>query len=376
MERGVCLASQQLRNLIQHNKIIGLSIAEKQIQPTSFEPTLSNEVYILDTETKGIFRPQRHETVYKTLLELPERQRYKVDITNGFEIKKGFTYLFPLRERVVLNQNEYIKSSTKSSFGRLFLHVRMLADYSASLDEINSFSPLNQELSLWLLVQPLTFNLIVYPGLSFNQLRFFQGYDAQLSSSEVVAEFQNTPLLVHRGNTGSYTPAEPIVTDGLQIHLDLQGRNSHGVVGLRARHNPNPIDLRKLAFYDTEHYFQPIFRDDSPLRIVRGEHYLFASKEIIRIPAHLSAEVKAYSHIGLSGPLHFAGFIDSGFDGDLVFEVRSDELSTMILTDAMPISKIDLFRNIQPDIVYGQNSLGSNYQGQIGVRASKFFKQV
>ncbi|MBS3116396.1 2'-deoxycytidine 5'-triphosphate deaminase [Candidatus Woesearchaeota archaeon] len=372
-KRGICLSSTKIKEWIKNGKIIGPSIEEKQIQPNSFEPTINNEVFILDTESQGLFRPQKEKSIYKTLLEIPERQRYRVDITNGFEIKKGFTYLFPTRERIIMHKKEYIKSSTKSSIGRLFLNCRMLADYNPCFDEINAQYKSETELNVWLLVQPLTFNLIVYPGLTFNQLRFFQGHDSQLTPSEIMSEFQKNPLLYWRGNNGTLLPAEPFVTDGLQIHLDLSGNNSKGVIALRARHNPNPINLQKIGEYEVEHYFEPTFRDDKPLRLLKGEHYLFASKEILKFPSHLSGEVKAYSHVGLSGPVHFAGFIDSGFHGDLVFEIRSDEISGMTLEDGMPASKIDVFRNDLPDKIYGIE-IGSHYQGQIGPRPSKFFK--
>ena len=374
-KRGRCLASQEIRNLINQGKLIGNSISPSQIQPTSFDTTIGNEVYILDTETEGIFRPHKDESVYRVLLRMGERQRYKADITNGFEIKKGFTYLFPLRERLVIEKGEYVRSSTKSSFGRLFINARMLADYNPSFNEITDHSKTNTELSLWLLVQPLTFNLVVYPGLAFNQLRFFQNHDSQLLPSEIIKEFTQNPLLCQRSPNGTLEPITPLVTDSLQIHLDISGRNEKGIVGLRARHNPNPLDLHKIGEYEVEHYFEAMLRDDKPIRIVKGEHYLFASKEILTIPSHLSSEVKAYSDVGLSGPLHFAGFIDSGFQGDLVFEVRSDEVSSMLLEDGMPISKLDFFYNEKPDIIYGQSGLGSNYQGQTGPKPAKFFKR-
>ncbi|HIJ10734.1 TPA: 2'-deoxycytidine 5'-triphosphate deaminase, partial [Candidatus Woesearchaeota archaeon] len=349
MERGRCLASHEIRQLIQTGRLVGTNIADAQIQPASFDATIGSECYILDTESEGVFRPQKNQSIYKTLLQMGERKRHKVDITNGFEIKKGFTYLFPLRERVIVKEGEYIKSSNKSSFGRLFLNARMLTDYNPSFNEVNSHYKENEELRLWLLVQPLAFNLIIYPGIAINQLRFFTGYDSQLHPSEIMQEFAKTPLLHHPGNNSSLSVADAIVTDGLQIHLDVSGRNEKGIVGLRARHNPNPIDLQKIGEHEVEHYFEPILKDDMPIRIIKGEHYLFASKEVLSIPPHLSCEVKAYSDVGLAGPLHFAGFIDNGFQGDLVFEVRSDEVSSMLLEDGMPISKLDFFWSQKPD---------------------------
>jgi predicted NUDIX family phosphoesterase len=70
--------------------------------------------------------------------------------------------------------------------------------------------------------------------------------------------------------------------------------------------------------------------------------------------------------------LHFAGFIDPGFEGDVVLEVRPHEESSMELRHGNPISTLDVFRNRRPDKVYGKE-IGSHYQGQKGPKTSKHF---
>jgi dCTP deaminase len=369
---GKCLNSQQIKQLIEGGKLVS-ELDDSRIQPSSFEPTTGNEAFILDTETKGIFRPQVGESVYRTLLQLPRRRRNKVSsIEHGFEIKQGFTYLIPLNEKISLEGIDYVKFSPKSSLGRLFLNTRLLADYNPCLDEINSKYKSGCHLSLWLLLQPLAFNLVMYPGLSLNQARFFQGVDAKLNSREIAQEFEANPLLYNRQDDGSLVPAKPIITDeGLQIHLDLSGRDTQGIVGLRARRNPTPVDLKKKEHYEAEDFFEPI---KGEIKIKEKEYYLLASKEILKTPAHLNMELKDHSHIGFRGPLHFAGFVDNGFEGDLVFEVRSDEISGMGLEHGMPISKLNIFRTDPPKVVYGEE-IGSNYKGQVGPRPPKFFKK-
>src|SRR3989338_3061004 len=217
---NLCLASQQIREHIKNGKIVTSTLDESRIQPSSFEPSIGNELFILDTES-GLFRPNERETVYRTLLQLPKRRRQKVDISGGFELKKGFTYLAPLEEKVRLDEHEWIKSSPKSSFGRLFLDSRLIGDNNQCFNEVKGTQ--NNEISLWLLVQPLAFNVIAYPGLSLNQLRFFSGYEAQLRASELIDEFRKNPLLHKIDKSGSFLPADPVVTEGLEIHLDLSG---------------------------------------------------------------------------------------------------------------------------------------------------------
>ena len=345
---------------------------EALVQPSSFEPTLGEEIFVLDTETKGIFRPQREETVYRALLQLPGRQRQRFSIADGFELKKGFTYLLPLNERDSLLEHEIINSSPKSTFGRLFLNTRLLADYTPCFDEISGQFTLGRTTQFWLLVQPLAFNLVVYPTFSLNQLRFADGLDARLTDGELLEEYRKNALLHQLDSRGNLTPVQPFISGGLQIHLNLSGRDSEGVVALRARHNPTPLDLRQ-GNYDAEHFFEPIVSKNARITVKRGEHYLLSSREILQIPPHLNVELESHSHVGLSGPLHFAGFVDNGFEGDLVFEVRSDELANIELEDNMPISKLRVFRTSVPDKLYGA-TIGSHYQRQRGPRPAKYFK--
>jgi len=366
---GFCLPSQDIRDRIINRKIVTPKVDESRIQPSSFDPVVSDELYIL-TETNWLFRPQINETVRRTLLQLPGGQRPKVKIGGGFEIKRGYSYLVPLEERVVLGAGEYIKSSPKSSLGRLFLNTRLLADYNPSFDEVNSQYKSDSELMLWLLLQPLAFNLILYPGISLNQLRFHIGSCSQLTPTEIVEEFKINPFLFVE-EKDKLVQVEPIITDTVLVHVDLQGKHTDGITGLRARHNPTPIDLSKEGEYKAEDFFEPL--KGNKIMINRSEHYLLSSKEVIKVPDHLNMELKSHSHVGFTGPLHLAGYVDNRFFGALVYEVRSDELSNIEIQDGMPISKLDIFRTGMPDKLYGAD-IGSHYQDQVGSRPSKHFR--
>ncbi|MBX4212135.1 2'-deoxycytidine 5'-triphosphate deaminase [Candidatus Pacearchaeota archaeon] len=396
-ERGYSLVSQQIRKKILDGDITNfgtdLSLVgegpkkgqfkddslELRIQPASMDPIIGNEIYVLDTETQGLLRPDENEEIYRTLVKIPKRQRQKFDITSGYEIKRKYSYLLPLEEKVILNDGEWMKSSPKSSAGRIFLNTRMFTDHNPGIDEAHSQYLSNTPLRLWLLLQPLTFNAIIYPGLSFNQLRFFKGSDSKLSSAEVTEEFKRNPLLLYRNENDELVPPGkyPIMEDGgLQVKLDLKGKYTDGVVGLKTRNNPTPIELNKKDKYDAEDYFEPIIsRGDTPIISRNGDHTLFASQGVLRVPRKLSAEVNSFSNVGITGPLDFAGFVDNGFRGDLVFEIRSDEISGMRLRDGMPLTGLEFHRTSEdPDKEYGEG-IGSNYYGQIGPKTAKYFKK-
>ena len=383
MKRGYSLTSQEIRKLITEGRLetllerktedveeIKLQTVEKRIQPSSFEPIIQDELFVIDTEVEGLFRPSKDNTVYRSLLQLPMRQRRSVDITKGYQLNVGNSYLIPLREKIRLKEDERIKSSPKSTSGRDFLNCRMLVDYHTQYDEARFKG--KTTLDLWLLVQPLTFNVIIKPGLTLNQLRFFKGIDAILNEKEIREECEKSALLMEY--VEDKLIPKKIEFGELILRLNLEGKNSSGIIALQARQNPEPIDLSKVKTLISEDYFEPITTKNGKFTPVPKRYYLLSSQEVLNIPSHLNAELRATHHTGLQGLLHFAGFIDNGFYGDLVFELRSDESTPVILENGTPISVIDVYRcGEKADKIYG-DKIGSNYQRQKGPQVSKHLK--
>jgi len=390
-QRGYTLVSQQIRDKIAqyelHTDATTIKLDDKghfvdknleaRIQPAGYDLTLSTELYILDAETAGIFRPTKETTVKEAIFQLPasQRQQINIDKDKGFEIRKGFFYLIRLVEKIRMSENEDAESSPKSTFGRLFLDTRMIADYNPCFNKIKSCYKKDKPLELWLLVHPQAFNTTIYPGISLNQLRFFEGIGAQLTPTELLYEFKQNPLLYHRNDDGNLQPAtldEHIITDGgLQIHLDALGRHTHSIVGLKTKHTPASVDTKKLKGHYAEEYHRAVFKE-KPL-IEPDQAYLLFSKECIRVPPHLCGQLKSRSDIGLNAKLHDAGFFDNGFFADCVFEIQSNEQVSTNFYHGMPIGVMDFFRTIMtPDKIYG-TTIGSNYQGQVGSKVAKYF---
>lgn len=389
-KQGYCLVSQQIRGFIKTSKIItSLSsetnsngyfkdlTLEARVQPSSFEPTLGKRIFILDSEQLSAFLPHPDETVELALSKIPKRQRPETELTPDFEIKQGYTYLIPLTEQFMLEKGDFIKSSPKSSIGRLFPVVRLVTDYNNFFNRVDSKNKKDTLLNAWLLVQPTAFNLSLSPGAVLNQLRFFHEENVSLSQSEIIRENSRNPLFYVKSTDNPVNPADTIITDdGLQIGLDLTGRHTQGIVALRARKNPNPIDLSKKNHYNAEEYFEPVSAQKNKITFENGDHYLIASKGELRIPIHLSAELRQYSGTGITGVFHQAGFVDPNFCGDLVFEVCFMEQGGVVLNaeDSRPASTLEFFRTIEiPDKLYGKE-IGSNYQQQLGSKPSKHFK--
>jgi predicted NUDIX family phosphoesterase/deoxycytidine triphosphate deaminase len=370
VDRGACLSSRGIRGLIRSGGIVESHFDESRIQPSSFDPTIGDRIFVLDTKD-GLFRPREDEQVYRTLLKIPKRRRPDFDISDGYEVKVGASYLLPLEQRFNLGGRvDFLKSSPKSSVGRLFPNTRLLMDYSPSFDEAIISLKDNRERMAWILFQPLAFNLILSPGLSLNQLRFTRGFDSQLTHGEILELWKDNPLLYSEGK-----PVDsPRIAENLQIHANMEGKNTEGIVALRARRNPDPIYLRKLEEYIPEDYLEPIEAKDVVLTIERREHYLLSSDEVLSIPRGCSVELKQHSHQGISGPLHRAGFVDPGFVGDLVFELTSGESTDLELRHGTPLGELVVYRTTGGGTVYGKK-IGSSYDGQQGPMPAKYFKK-
>ncbi|MCH7568128.1 MAG: 2'-deoxycytidine 5'-triphosphate deaminase [Nanoarchaeota archaeon] len=389
--RGYCLVSQQIRDKIERGEIVirgDFSKDERgwfkdddlegRVQPSSFEPIIGDEGFILDTERLGGFRPQSNQTVYRALLELPRRQRLRVNMSGGFIAQTGFTYLFPLEERVTLKKGDRMKSSPKSSTGRLFPKTRLIADYTPNFDSVNHVEGVNDPLQLWLLFQPTSFNIILYPGDILNQLRFFQGTNASLSQEEIIEEFTKNPLLYKKVGDDELVPTKPVITDdGLQINLDLTGQNTYGIVGLRARDNPKPIEIGKEHELDPEEFFEPVTVKRGKVRFYEGERYLLATAGVMNIPPHLCGELRRHFGLGLRAVWDEAGYFDNGFKGNGVLEATPQEEKDIELDqgDTIPCSALELFRTSEtPDKLYGTKEAKSHYYEQLGPKVSKHFK--
>jgi dCTP deaminase len=109
-----------------------------------------------------------------------------------------------------------------------------------------------------------------------------------------------------------------------------------------------------------------------------ADFYILVSKESVRVPAGLAAEMIAYDTLVGEFRVHYAGFFDPGF-GDVsggakaVLEVRSYEVP-FVIEDGQVVGRLAYERlTVPPDRLYGVN-VKSNYQRQ-GLRLSKHFKQ-
>ncbi len=360
------LVYQQIRTLIASGKLhSNPEIAPAQVQPSSLDLRLATRGY----RVRSGFLPE-HASVAE---RLEETTLYTFDLADGAVLEKGHCYVIPLLEQVVEPLPYAIRANPKSSTGRLDLFTRLLADRTARFEQV---AP-GYTGPLYLEVVPRSFPVRVRTGLSLCQVRFSSGR-AQLTDDEIAAEYDRGALLFD--DRGQPLPRSRVRFDqGLCMSVALRrDRDLTGPVGYVARRYTPVIDMMREGAHDAEAWFEAIPEPTNARYIVEPEEfYIFASKERVRVPRHLAAEMAAYD-VGI-GELrtNYAGFFDNGFGGThgtrAVLEVRPHDVPFLV-EDGQVFFRLQFMRSLEePEVAYGEGRLGSHYQGQ-GLKLSKHFR--
>ena len=331
-----------------------------QIQPASLDLRLGREAYRL----RASFLPGRSATVRERLDSLaPERVSLEGE---GAVLEKGIVYLAPLLESLALPPTLAGAANPKSSTGRLDIFTRLIVDHGAAFDE----APAGYAGPLWVEISPRSFSVRVREGSRLNQLRFRGAARVCVADEALRALHERAPLV-----DGALE-----LRDGLVVHVGLAGEDN-ALVGYRAAKNGSVIDVDRPGAYAAEDFWEPIrARRDGRLILDPDAFYILASREKLRIPADLAAEMAAVDPALGEFRVHYAGFFDPGFgwtpSGEpgarAVLEVRGRDVP-FLLEDGQPIGRL-VFEPLSEaaDALYGAIG-GSNYQGQ-GLKLSKHFR--
>ena len=113
---------------------------------------------------------------------------------------------------------------------------------------------------------------------------------------------------------------------------------------------------------------------DRPFILHPGEFVLGQTLERVTLPNDLVARLEGKSSLGRLGLLihSTAGFVDSGFSGNLTLELSNVANLPITIYHGMPIGQISFMRMDGPvENVYG--SRGNKYQGQTEPTPSRFY---
>lgn len=356
------LPYQDISELIRAGVIRSATpLDEDQLQPASLDLRLGTVGY----RVQASFLPGE-TTVEERLADL--QMHDAIDLERPSLLERGCVYIVPLQEELALPEGLAAKANPKSTTGRLDVFTRLITDRATEFDRV----PAGYQGRLYLEIVPRTFSIVVRAGTKLNQLRVYRGKPA-LSDAELRELHASTPLVFRDDQ-----PTEAIIGDGLWVTIDLQGTGS-GPVGYRARPH-GLIDLGRLRHYDPAEFWEPVYRSRRGSIILNpDDFYILMSREQIRVPPDLAAEMVAYEPPIGEFRVHYAGFFDPGFGHGEgihgtrgVLEVRSHEVP-FLLEDGQIVARLVYERlTAPPQRVYG-TGIGSSYQHQ-GLTLSKQFR--
>jgi dCTP deaminase len=332
-----------------------------QVQPASLDLRLGRRAW----RVRASFLAGRDRTVTE---RLDDFAMHAIDLGPGAVLETGCVYVVELAEALRLPAGISAAANAKSSTGRLDLFTRLIADRTPEFDRVEPgyAGPLYAEIS------PRTFSVLVRPGERLNQIRFRRGQavidDAALARLHAADPLVNGDALIDGGL-------------GFSVDLSPRGAPRAGVVGWRARRHAGLIDLRRVAAYEPDEFWEPVTpRSFGGIILDPGAFYILVSREEVSVPPATAAEMVPYMAVAGEFRVHYAGFFDPGFghastggSGSRgVLEVRCHE-APFALEHGQMLGRLVYERMAGvPDTLYGAG-IGSNYQGQ-ALRLSKHFR--
>ena len=363
------LPSQEILHFVQTGIIRStLEIQEDQIQPASIDLRLSSEAY----RVRASFLPGRSTTLLNKATD-KGLLTGKLDISGPTLLEPGAIYIVPLMESLSLPSDVYGIANPKSTTGRLDIFTRLITEHGDEFERVRK----GYRGDLYVEIISQSFPVIVQAGMALNQLRFGRGKCTVAGDAELKQLDQEALLIDADASSGRFD-----IDRGLRITVDLEG-NGSDIVAYQANRCSPPIDLSRINHYDIADFWRPIYKNEKRQYILEPrEFYILASKQRVRVPVGLAAEMLPYDLATQEFRVHYAGFFDPGFgfgrDGEIpgtraVLEVRANEMP-ILLEDDQFVGRLNYFNmSAKPSKVYG-GTIGSNYQQQ-GLALAKQFKK-
>ena len=285
--------------------------------------------------------------------------------SEGAILERGLAYLAPLEEELALPADVRGRFNPRSSTGRCDIFTRVLCEGHARFDE----APAGYSGRLWIEISPLSFPVRLRRGDRLCQMRLARG-QAALSCAELRAVHERTPLGFDPARRP--LPAAEMRLDeegGLLLSVGLEGRDP---AGWRAGAHTDVLSFSSEGAHDPRDFFEPVHASRGRCILEPGTFYVFASRERLRVPPELAAEMLPVD-TGI-GELrsNYAGFFDSGFgwredaqgrplDGGTptVLEVRAHDVPFLV-EDGQVFSRLRFFRTSgRPERIYGEGKSAS-----------------
>lgn len=371
---GAILVDVELRALIADGAIQGaVDIAPAQVQPASLDLRLGPKAH----RVRAGFLPgvipmeDRLASLSTSALDL--------GAADGAVLERGLVYLVQLEESLQLPPDLGVRFNPRSSAGRCDIFTRVLCPGHPRFDE----APPGYCGPIWLEISPLSFPVRLRRGDRLCQLRVHRGSPG-LTTDELRAIVAETPLVFDDDRPLGVEETRFDNDGGLELNLGLLSRDP---AGWRASLHTEVVEFSEEGAHDPDLFWEPVRAPGGRCILAPESFYIFASRERLRVPPHLAAEMLPVD-IGI-GELrnNYAGFFDNGFgwredaqgrpEGNgtpAVLEVRAHDVPFLV-EDGQVFFRLKFFRaSARPEHLYGQDRKGASYQRQDLTLARAFRK--
>ena len=327
------LNRDQILSLIKKNNIISKkTLINHQIQPASFDLTLSEKCYRI----KASFIPNNIK-ISKVIKEL---SLTTINLNQNVLLEKNCIYLCELNEQLNLPDNIMGKSNPKSTTGRLDIFTRIITEKGREYDYVNY----NYKGKLYLEIIPQSFSIILKKNTSLNQMRFYRGSNIEKKIKKI-----NISVSIKKNQITAY----------------------------KAKKITSAIDVNKIAFYKSDKYWEKIIPEDNYFIIERDEFYILRSKESIKIKNDQAAELEPFKDSFGNFRVHYAGFFDPGFGNNrlgtpAVLELRAYD-TPFIIRDGQLVGQLNYYEIDEVKSESYGSAIKSNYFNQ-NLKLAKQFK--
>jgi len=164
---------------------------------------------------------------------------------------------------------------------------------------------------------------------------------------------------------------DPLDPDAIQP-ASVDVRLDHRLIVFRPSQEHLYIDVKR----DMDGLKQIVELDeDAPFYVPPGEFVLASTLEDIALPDDIVARLEGKSSLARIGLLMHstAGYVDPGWQGHLTMQLTNVAQLPVSLYYGMKVGQLSFHRLSTPaERLYGDQRLGSKYQGQVDPTASRF----
>ncbi|MFZ0957782.1 MAG: 2'-deoxycytidine 5'-triphosphate deaminase [Candidatus Sulfotelmatobacter sp.] len=337
------LNKAQVETLCAQGYITGVDESWKAIDLSSIDLSLSDSAFEMK---EGSVKPTGQFDYDHLLRDSKLAEKLKQLPDGTFLLKAKATYVFKLRERLsrLVDSSIHGQATAKSSVGRVDVLARLIVD---GMDSYESFEPdrlKGASGNMYLEITPITFSVLVKPGMPLTQLRLFYGrpHDVEVRSRELFKTVLEGP----GARDGSLAiDLENEVWGGLKVAAFCAN-------GEASTNQAVPLWVEQGKKSDPCKYWRFQESIAGRLKIEKEQFYILRSKEKIAVPPGIAVYCRASDETIGEMRIHYAGFVHPYFglrrnDGTrgtpLIFEVRGHQVNVN-LADGEKMANLIFYR--------------------------------